>query len=89
MLEARIKNRLRREVTQDFAWSDVVSAFQAASSTDKQNLVDAVKEGRGKAVSRDFMRVIKKYVDAQVQVSYDEITADGALSMAELERLFP
>ena len=89
VLEDKIKQRLRREITDQFGWSDIVAAFQASTQQDKANLVRSVRERRAKAVSRDFLRVIGNHINAQVQSEYDTILADGALSVAELERLFP
>ena len=89
MLENRIKNRLRREVMHEITWQSIVQAFQNADQSQKNRLVEAVSEGNGKAVSRSFLRVMKAWVDAKVQTEYDQIMADGQLSAAELDRLFP
>lgn len=88
-LEARIKNRLRRELVGELQWGDIVQAFQATDNLAKQRIVSAAKEGRNANVAREFMRIVRVHVETKVQSEYDTIMADGSLSVAELERLFP
>ena len=87
-IKARIVSRLSPKYQAALDWAGLVSSVQAASSDEKAQLVDALKNGNIAGTGRKLAAMIQGHILAQSAAEADSMLSDGALSLEELSRVF-
>ena len=86
-IRQRAIRRLAEKLLTSVSWSDVVAAFQAASTEDRAAYAAAIYGASASELRRRTDAVVRPYIIAQATTAVDAALADDSLTLDELETI--